>query len=212
MAHNYQSFLINISHLLLPSSSEVNPTPPPYILQLHPGIPTLELGAVSSLYELSFNVQPEPDLKTELSIEAQLCRNFFLDTSQEAFEGDLFLGMDAVWVERYEPAAPDSPTQPKPAISSNAATLLIITEWTNPDAEKVMHASGKIEESRGGPSLTAGEYFDKNLLRRGSAWKEHQVVFENVSASNVQWLDKEEKWSTYVQRLMDEAELRKAKY
>ena len=49
-------------------------------MQLHPSIPTLELGAVTSLYELLFNLPPDSEVQTGLAIEAQLCRRFFRET------------------------------------------------------------------------------------------------------------------------------------
>ena len=57
--------------------------------------------------------------------------------------------------------------------------------------------------------MTAGEYFAKNLLQKASGYTNHHVIFENVSASIVQWLDKENKWSTYLARLLAEEDQRK---
>lgn len=190
-------------------------------MQLHPGMPSLDLGAVSSLYELSFDPQPNADLKTGLAIETQLCRNFLFDVAQEHSDGDSFLGMDAVWVRRYDQIPLPSP--PSIAVDSateeirqrdespQPATLLVITEWASQAAEKAILDSGKIEESRGGQVLTTGQYLTKNLLQQARTYTKHHVVFENVSASNVQWLDKDEKWSTYVARLMAEEDQRKHK-
>lgn len=64
-------------------------------MQLHPGIPSLELGAVSSLYELSFSAAPDKDSKERFAIETQLCRELFMDAARGSGDGDLFLGMDA---------------------------------------------------------------------------------------------------------------------
>ena len=180
-------------------------------MHLHPGMPTLELGAVSSLYELSFEPQPDADVKTGLTIETQLCRNFFSNTAQKMSDSDLFLGMDAVWLQQYELAALLSPLkigEEGKKDEQKPKTLLIMTEWTTQDAEKTVLESGKIKQSRDGPILTNGEYFSRKLLQQASTYANHHVVFENVSASNVQWLDKEEKWSTYVKRLIDEEERR----
>ena len=53
--------------------------------------------------------------------------------------------------------------------------------------------------------LTAGEYFKKNMLQTAHSHTNLYVVFENVSRANVAWLEKEEKWSTYVMgRLAEE--------
>ena len=215
MTHDYQPFLTAVESILPLRDGNSHSIPSPYIMHLHPGMPTLELGAVSSLYELSFEPQPDADVKTGLTIETQLCRNFFSNTAQEMSDSDLFLGMDAVWLERYEPSAPRSPSSTATGLKiiekeegktdeQKPKTLLIITEWTTQDAEKTVLESGNIKESRSGPILTNGEYFSKKLLQQAGTYVNHHVVFENVSASNVQWLDKEEKWSTYVKRLMDE--------
>ena len=57
---------------------------------------------------------------------------------------------------------------------------------------------------------TAGGYFADEILQKASRYTKHQVIFENMTASNVAWLDKNEKWSVYVARLMaDEAKRRK---
>lgn len=215
MAHNYRPFLTAISPLNGADSSPLIPLSYPYIMQLHPGMPSLELGAVSALYELSFNAGHDADVKTELAIETQLCRNLLLDAAQEVGDGDRFLGMDAVWVERYGPPPPSSssPTATDSAFSKRAdereQILLVITEWTNQHVEKTMLDSGRIEESRGGQALTIGEYFAKNILQRACTYTKHDVVFENVLPSNSQWLDKGEKWSTYVARLLAEGEQRR---
>ena len=166
------------------------------------------------MYELSFNPTPDAHVRTGLAIETQLCRNFFLDAAQRIGDGDVsFLGMDAVWVRQYDPRSWSSSSPPSAATDSAAEAsrdgetqeenvLLIITDWATQDAERTLLGSGKIEESRGGQIMTTGEYFTKNLLKIASGYTKHHVMFENVSASNVQWLDKEEKWSTYVGRLL----------
>ena len=69
-------------------------------MQLHPGMPSPELGAFSSLYELSFELQLDTDHKTGLAIEMALCRNFLFDLAQKIGSGNLFLGMDAVWAKQ----------------------------------------------------------------------------------------------------------------
>ena len=214
MAHSYQNFLNTVEPLLLHSSSSSMPLQTPHTTRLHPGTPSLELGAVSAIYEFSFNPTPDADIKTGLMIETQLCRNFFFDAAQRIGDGDVsFLGMDAVWVRKYDPRSWSS-SFPPPAVTDSAAevsptgktqeenVLLIITEWATQDAEKMILGSGRIEESRGGQIMTTGEYFKKNFLKIASGYTKHHVMFENVSASNVQWLDKEERWSTYVGKLM----------
>ncbi len=184
-------------------------------MQLHPGMPSLELGAVSALHELSFNAAPDADLKTELAIETQLCRNLFFDAAQGIGGGELFLGMDAIWMERYDPipsptpAATDAAVEIKPDGSPKPEILLVITEWATPDAEKTVLESGQVQDSHTNQVLTTGEYFAKNLLQKASAYTKDRVVFENVSAANVQWLGREEKWSTYVARLLAEEDGRR---
>ena len=217
MAHSYQPFLTAISPLNQVDSSPLIPLSYPHIMQLHPGMPSLELNAVSALYELSFNAGHDADVKTELAIETQLCRNLLVNAAQEVGDGDRFLGMDAVWVERYDPPPPPSSSSPtaidltfskRQQVDEQEQILLVITEWTDQHVEKPMLDSGKIEESRGGQALTTGEYFAKNILQRASTYTKHYVVFENVLPSNSQWLDKGEKWSTYVARLLAEEEQR----
>ena len=225
ITHSYRPFLVTVEPLLVRDNSSPGPTPAPYILQLHPGMPSLELGAVSALYELSFNPKPDADVKTGLAIEAQLCRNIFLDAARGIGDGDSFLGMDAVWMERYDPLASSSSsppsippsTVPDPANETNLDeetqakenTLLLITDWASPAIETQILHSGTIEtSSHDGQVLTTGEYFSKNLLQKASAHTNHHVVFENISPANAAWLDKEEKWSTHVARLVAEEELK----
>ena len=213
MTHDYRPFLTAIETLLSLHDSNLQSIPPPYILQLHPGMPSLELGAVSSLYELSFAPQLEEDLNTGLAIEIQLCRSLCFEIAQGVDDVDLFLGMDAMWAGQYKPSAPSSPSSMATEMTHNAPpqpeTLIVMTEWTSQDAEKKVLDSGKIEGSRGDQFLTMGEYFTTNVLQKARAYTKHQAVFENVSASNVQWLNKEEKWSTYVARLLAEETQRK---
>ena len=190
------------------------PPQTPRTTRLHPGTPSLELGAVSTVYELSFNPTTDADIKTGLAIETQLCRNFFLDAAQGIGDSDVsFLGMDAVWVRQYDPRSwlasspPSAATDSATEVSHDGETqeenvLLIITDWATQDAESMILGSGKIEETRGGQIMTTGEYFTKNFLNIASGYTKHHVMFENITASNAQWLDKEEKWSTYVGRLL----------
>ena len=210
MTYNYQPFLKAIEPLLLDSSS--NSIPAPYVIQLHPGIPNLELGAVSSLYELSFDPELHPDVKTGLGIQGQQCRYFFRDAAQRIGNGDLFLGMDAIWVEQYCP----TPSTSSPSIVEELAigirrdgeihskTLLVVIDWANQDGEKMILDSARIEDRSSGEVFTTGEYFTRNILQKANGYTKHHVAFENVSKANVEWLDKEEKWSTYVARLLAE--------
>ena len=219
MTHAYQPFLAAIEPILPLRDGNSHSIPSPYIMQLHPGMPTLELGAVSSLYELSFESQLDADLRTGLTIETQLCRSFFSDAAQDVSDSDLFLGMDAVWIEQYEAAAPSSSSSTATGLKAEEGkrdeqkpkTLLIITEWMTQDAEDMVLGSGNIEESRNGRFLTNGDYFAKKVLQQASTYANHRVIFENISSSNVQWLDKEEKWSTYIKNLIDKEERGKSR-
>ena len=157
---------------------------------------------MSSLYELSFDPTPSSDVKTGLAIEAQLCRSFFQDAAQAIGDGDSFLGMDAVWVEPYDPGLGDQTSRAK---TTPPQTLFVIISWASQNSETLVLSSGQISEpSSGGQSLTTGEYFAKNVLHLANRYTKNDVAFENVSAANVAWLDKEEKWSTYVARLLAE--------
>ena len=214
MTHGYQPFWRTVEPLLLHRTSCSTALQVPHTTRLHPGTPSLDLGAVSTLYELSFNSTPDADVKTGLSIETQLCRNFFLDAAHNVGEdGFPFLGMDATWVRRYDtPSCSSSSPSSTTTDSAGEAfpegripeenVLLIILDWATQDAERMILDSGNIEESRGGQIVTTGEYFAKNLLQEASSYTKYHVIFENISASNVRWLDKEEKWSTYVGKLL----------
>ena len=74
----------------------------PLRMQLHPGIPTLELGAVS----------PRLGCPDGISRRTQLCRSLFQEAAQALGDDDHFLNMDAVWVEPYDPKyrRPDKPS------------------------------------------------------------------------------------------------------
>ena len=208
MAHNRAPFLTALQPLLL-HENRSNPAPEPYVLQLHPGIPPLELGAVSSLYELSFDPTPNSDVKTGLAIETQLCRSFFQDAAQALGDGDSFLRMDAVWVEPYDPGSGDQTSQAK---TIPPRTLFVIICWASQNSETLVLSSPQISESSSGDqTLTTGEYFAKNILHLADRYTKNDVAFENVSAANVAWLDKEEKWSTYVARLLAEEDDRRNK-
>ena len=205
MAYNYRPFLNAIEPLLLDSSS--NSIPIPYIIQLKLGMPDLELGAVSSLYELSFNPELDPDVKTGLGIQTQQCRYAFRDAAQGTGDGDLFLGIDAIWVEHFYPtpsAALESAIEIRRDRDLHQKTLLVVTEWACQDGEKMILDCGRREDPSSGEVLTTGEYFARNILQKANGYTKHHVTFENVSKANVEWLDKEEKWSTYVARLLAE--------
>ena len=167
---------------------------------------------MSSLYELSFNPEPDPDVETGLGIQRQQCRYFFRDAAQGIGNADLFLGMDAVWVEQYYPTPSTSP----PSAASESAieirrdgkihqkTLLVVIDWASQDGEKMVLDSDRIEDPSCGEVFTTGEYFTRNILQKANGYTKHHVAFENVSKANVEWLDKEEKWSTCVARLLAE--------
>ncbi len=91
---------------------------------------------MSSLYELSFSPGLDPDVKKGFGIQMQQCRYFFRDAAQGIGNGDLFLGMEAVWVEQYYPTPSTSPPS---AVSESAIeirrdgekhqkTLLVVTD------------------------------------------------------------------------------------
>ena len=215
MTHEYQSFITAIKPILPLRDGKSSSVPSPYILQLHLGMPALKTGAVSSLYELSFESQPDVDRRTGLTIETQLCRNLLTaDSEKLRGDGDLFLGMDASWMEQCGStgSSSSSSTATGPKLQEgkpdeqNPEIFLIMTEWVSTDAEKKLLESGKIKQPHGGPTLTLGEYFSQNLLEQASTYAKHHVVFENVSPFNVQWLDKEEKWSTFLKRFVEESE------
>lgn len=190
MTHNYRPFLSALEPLLLLDGPS-NPTPPPYIHDLHPGMPSVEPGAVSSIYELAFSPDLDANIKIGLHIETQMCRQNFSKVAEEIDDGDLFHNVDAVWVEQYYPVlssspsstAPDSVIEMKQDGETQQKTLLVIAEWASQDGEKIVSDRDGME--KGGNVLTAGEYFAKFILQRASSYKKHQVVFENMWNFNV---------------------------
>lgn len=190
MAYDYRLFLNVIEPLVLDNFS--NSIPTPYIVQLHPDMPSLELGAISSPYELSFNPELDPDVKTGLGIEVQQCRYFFMDAAQEIGNGDLFLAMDAVWVEQYYSnpssspisAASESAIEIKRDGEIHQKTLLVVTDWASQDGEEMILGSGRIEDPSSGEAFTTGEYFTRNILQKANGYMNHHVAFENVSRAH----------------------------
>ena len=217
MKHEYQAFLQICNALLLPDIS----IPNPFILHLHPGMPNLDLGTTSSVYELTYNVPVDENARTGLFIEKQLCRSMFMDAAEGVGDGFDFLNLDAAWAEPYreiespsvssggvESVGSGGQDQHEKEKSIPSQTLLIIADWTSPGTERLVSDSGRIDDHGTGGTLTAGEYFAKNMLQTADRYTTHRVAFENVSKVNVAWLDKEEKWSTYVARLLDEEQQR----
>ena len=218
MKQEYHPFLQICNPLLLPDIS----IPSPFILQLHPGIPNLDLGTISSVYELTYDAPLNDEARTGLFIEKQLCRSIFMDAAEGVGDGFDFLNLDAAWVEPYCEIEPPSVSsaggvessgsgerdQHKGGKSIQSQTLLIIADWTSPETERLVSDCGRIDDHSTGGVLTAGEYFAKNILQTADRYTKHHVAFENVSEVNVAWLDKEEKWSTYVERLLAEEQQR----
>ena len=177
-------------------------------------MPNLDFGTVSSVYELSFPSNVDENVKTGLFIEIQLCRSMFMEAAEGIGDGFDFLNMDATWAEPYhytEPPPPSSTTSENTPLAEEQdprdqhenprnqnQTLLIITDWARTEAERLVSDSGTIDDHSTNAMLTAGEYFKKNMLQSAHLYTNHHVVFENVSRANVAWLDREEKWSTYV--------------
>ena len=214
MDHDYQPFLDALGPLL-PVESSPRSIQSPYVFELHPGQPSDDLDAVSSIYELSFDPEPSKDVEIGLGIQAQLCRQFFFHAAEQTEDSDsLSLGMDAVWVERYDQNLSNPPesvesgsnTEPRRGEVTVPKILLVITEWTSQDAEKTILSREAFKDESG--ATTTGEYFANTVLQKASSYTNHHVAFENVPKFNVEWLDKEEKWSTHVRRLMAEADQR----
>ena len=210
MIHSYQPFLRIVSPLLCHDDDSNLCLPTPYLINLHPGMPSLDLGAASSLYELHFDIEPEDEVKTGLSIEIQLCRSFFVDAAKEVDQDDGFLAIDGSWIEPFRPASSrpspssassqsDPTTEIKSKSETKSKTFLVTVEWTSQDAATKVFDGGKIDNpSTDGSASTLGDYFARNILQKSSRWSKHDVLFENVSATNVDWLNRETKWSTYV--------------
>lgn len=221
MTHDYAAFLTIFNALLLPGEPSIS-SPSPYVLQLHPGIPNLDLGTVSSVYELSYHSEVDENIKTGLFIEKQICRSMFMEAAEGIGDGFDFLNMDATWAEPYHAIESPSPSsdasvsaalekqdQRKQDEKTQTQTLFIITDWTRPETERLISDTGRIEDHSTDGVLTAGKYFEKNMLQTADHYTNHHVAFENVSKANVAWLDRDEKWSTYVMRLLAEEQRRK---
>lgn len=196
MAPKHRPFLNAVEPLLFHDSCS-DPVPSPYIMQLHPGIPSLEFGAVSSLYELSCTPEPDADVKSGLGIETQSCRSFFNEAARGTRDDGLFLGLDAVWLEEYyaiplsffASATLVSPIEVGQDRETKQRTILIVTERASQDGERAILHSGRIEESPGGRAFTAGDSFARNLLQKASGYTKYHVTFENVLEANVKGLD-----------------------
>ncbi|KAL8830871.1 MAG: hypothetical protein Q9191_001196 [Dirinaria sp. TL-2023a] len=210
MEHGHQQFLRAISPLLCPGKDSAVFVPTPYLIDLHPGMPSLELGAISSLYELIFDAEPSNKHSVSLGTEIQHCRDFFYKAADELDSGDPFLGMDGSWIEPLQLASSPSTSSSssgasdvtpgtKPNINTQKKTFLLILEWTDRDAmSKIFQSEIRRNPPLEGSTITLEDYFNREILQRSSSWSRHDVVLENVLGSSVAWLDKEEKWSDYV--------------
>ena len=140
-----------------------------------------------------------------------------MDAAEDVGDGFEFLNLDAAWALPYHEIEVPTPSSDitdstssgeqnrhKKDKRSQPQTLLIIADWARSESERLISNSGKIDDHTNSGLLTAGEYFAKNMLQTADHYTNHRVVFENVSKVNVAWLDKEEKWSTYVARLLAE--------
>ena len=168
---------------------------------------------LSTVYFVTFSKgekNKDEERKVELGIETQVCRQYFQRIAAEIPGGEegaeANVGLNATWLRPYPAmskavAGLDRDIIIKPeAIRSAfpALTLLVIASWKDLKTEQAVLAK-------------ANEYFSKKNLERGSTYEKHHVWLEPVSKTNVAWLDKDEKWSTYVKRLMAAEELEKEK-
>lgn len=168
---------------------------------------------LSTVYFVTFSKgekNKDEEKKVGLGIETQVCRQYFQRIAAEIPGGEegaeANVGLNAVWLRPYlamskAVAGLDRDIIAKPeAVGSAfpALTLLVIASWKDMKTEQAVLAK-------------ANEYFLKNILERGSTYEKHHVWLESVSKMNVAWLDKDEKWSTYVKRLMAVEGLEKAK-
>lgn len=211
MANDYSAFLEDIRNLLAGEGLS-SPLSAPFIVES--GMRTVELGVVTSIYELEFDPAPSADVKLGLHIDIQMCRSLFNRATERLNEGDHFLKMDACWIEEPQQnlQSPSPSSRTDPTTQMDQATqipctkLFLMTKWESAAGERRLLDSADPPRDS---TETAGGYFADKILQKASRYTKHQVIFENVFGSNVVWLDKDEKWSVYVARLMaDEARRR----
>lgn len=215
MINDYRAFHEEIRTLLV-GDSHSSTLSAPFVVELHPCFPTLDLGVVSSIYLLEFDTAPLADAKTGLRIDIQQCRYNFMEATEKLDECDRFLGMDDYWIEEHQQTSQlpsllsktHSSPQMDQATQTPCTKLLLITEWASPTGETRLLANADPPIAFGNRTTTAGEYFANNVLRKASRYTKHHVMFENIDMGNVGWLDKDEKWSVYVARLMADADKR----
>lgn len=211
MANEYQAFLKDI-RTLLAGEGYSSPLSAPFVVES--GMRAVDLGIVSSIYELEVDPAPSADVKIRLHIDIQLCRSLFRAATERLEDGDQFLKMDACWIEEPQQISqfPSPSSQTPSTTQMDQVTLIpgtklfLMTEWESAAGEIKMLDSADPPENW---TETAGGYFADEILQKASRYTKHEVIFENMTASNVAWPNKDEKWSVYVARLMaDEAKRR----
>ena len=150
----------------------------------------------------------DEDTKVTLGIHTQLCRQYFQRIAAELphDEADACVGQETFWLKPYPAmskavAGLDRDVIVKPEADGSTCptlTLLVKVDWPDLKIEQAVLAR-------------ANEYLLKEILERGSTYEKHHLCLEPVTKITAAWLDKDEKWSTYVKRLLAEDELKRAK-
>lgn len=213
LAKGYLELLSLVEPLLLdlPSTS-------PYACDHRPFLP-LRHDYVSSVYELRFDLGLNEVTKLSLGIAQQASRSGFQNVAAGLnihgpcpgldIEG-LFLRIDMVWLMRC-PLSPPSPSELESLLSAadrpgpDPKTLLLITSWKDQEAEKNIHR----EYRRLQNSEDVEDPLAENILSKATSFAKHQVALEEITEDNVEFLDSEEKYKTWMSRMLEEENARK---
>jgi len=209
LARGYLEFLSLVKPLLLDL-----PPPSPYACERHPFLPGLHHDYVSSVYELRFNSGLNEATKLDLWIAEQGYRSGYqgiaagLNVSGPCpgvdIEG-LFQRIDMVWLARCLSPLPP-PLEFERLLSAadrpgpDPKILLLITSWKDQEAEKDV-----IRKYQGIPnSQDAEDPFAEDILPKATSFTKYQVALEETTEDNVGFLDSEEKWKTWMSRMLAE--------
>ncbi len=139
MANEYQAFLEDI-RTLFTGEGYSSPLSAPFVVES--GMRAVDLGIVSSIYELEFGPAPSADVEITLHIDIQLCRSLFRAATERLKDGDHFLKMDACWIEEQISQFPSPSSQTCSTTQMDQVTLIpgtklfLMTEWESADGEK----------------------------------------------------------------------------
>lgn len=213
LANGYLEFLSLVKSLLVDL-----PPPSPYICDWRLFRP-LQHDYVSSVYELRFDLGLDEATKMSLGIAEQAYRSGYQHIAAglnvlgpypgHDIEG-LFLGIDMVWLLRCPSPSPP-PLELERLLSTanrpgtDPRTLLLITSWKDQEAEKVINR----EYQRLRNCQDSEDPFAKNILPKATSFTRRQVALEDITEDNVEFLDLEEKWKTWMSRMFAEEDAKR---